>query len=83
MTDTTMNIYGTGCLCCGKRMADVTSSVAQAIAYVSLTYQASISPNNNDGTIDVKPRSPRFFLPGDQGSMAKLLLLNDMGEKSR
>jgi hypothetical protein len=61
ITDTSMVVYGTGCLFCGKRMAGVTSSVVQAIAQINLTYQASISPKNNNGGIDVKPRLLRFF----------------------
>jgi hypothetical protein len=42
-------------------MAGVTSSVVQAIAHINLTYQVSIRLKDNNGGIDVKPRSQRFF----------------------
>jgi hypothetical protein len=61
MTDTSMIVYGTGCLFCGKCMAGVSASFVQAIAHINLTYQVSISSNNNYGGIDVKPRLPGFF----------------------
>jgi hypothetical protein len=61
MTDTSMFVYGAGCLFCGKCMAGVTSSVVQAIAQINLTYQVSISSKNNNGGIDVKQRLLRFF----------------------
>jgi hypothetical protein len=61
MTDTSILVYGAGCLFCGKRTVGVTSSLVQAIAQINLTYQVSIGSKNNNGGIDVKPRLLRFF----------------------
>jgi hypothetical protein len=61
MTDTSMLVYGTGCLFCGKRTAGVTYSSVKVIAQINLTYQVSIASKNNNGGIDVKPRLLRFF----------------------